>query len=164
MTIEDILRQVDDLGGKRVLVTGGEPLLQEGSLLLLSRLCDADYETTLETNGTVPITSVDPRVHRIVDVKCPSSGAADHTLWANLEDLRETDEVKFVIGDRDDYEFAVRVTAEHRLVSRCEVVFSPVWGQMAAGQLAEWIIADGLEVRLGVQLHKLIWPDRERGV
>ena len=131
---------------------------------MLERFCEADYETMLETNGTVDITAVDQRVRRIVDVKCPSSQAAQETCWANLDHLGRTDEVKFVIADRADYQFARRLVREHGLTHRCEVIFSPVWDNLPASELAEWILADGLDVRLGVQLHKVVWPDRLRGV
>lgn len=164
MSIEDIVRRVGELGGQRVLVTGGEPLCQEATPQLLERFCEADYETMLETNGTVDITAVDQRVRRIVDVKCPSSQAAQETCWANLDHLGRTDEVKFVIADRADYQFARRLVREHGLTHRCEVIFSPVWDNLPASELAEWILADGLDVRLGVQLHKVVWPDRLRGV
>ena len=164
MSIEDIVRRVGELGGRRVMITGGEPLCQDATPQLLERFCEADYETMLETNGTVDISAVDPRVRRIVDVKCPSSKAAQETHWANLDPVRHTDEVKFVIADRADYEFARRIVGEHGLTLRCEVIFSPVWSNLPASELAEWILADDLDVRLGLQLHKVVWPDRDRGV
>jgi len=164
MSIEDIVRRVGELGGRRVLVTGGEPLCQEATPQLLERLCEADYETMLETNGTLDTAAVDQRVRRIIDVKCPSSQAAQETYWANLDHLGRTDEVKFVIADRADYEFARRLVAEHGLTHRCDVILSPVWDNLPASELAEWILADDLDVRLGVQLHKVVWPDRDRGV
>jgi 7-carboxy-7-deazaguanine synthase len=169
MDLEDILRRVGELGCPRVEVTGGEPLLQPAALDLLSRLCEAGYQTLLETNGSLDVSPVDPRVVRIVDVKCPSSGESSMNRWENLRLLNGRDEVKFVLADRADYEFARKVLAEHNLLGRCAVIFSPVGGGAPGGelppaQLAEWILADRLDVRLGLQLHKILWPGRDRGV
>ena len=163
-TIDDVLQKVAELHCPRVEVTGGEPLLQAGTCELLRRLCDAGYETLLETNGSLDIRGVDSRVRRIVDVKCPSSGQCEGNLWENLSLLNERDEVKFVIADRDDYDFARRIVAEHELIRRCEVIFSPAWARLAAAVLAEWILADHLDVRVGLQLHKIIWPNKNRGI
>ncbi|MBN1555392.1 MAG: 7-carboxy-7-deazaguanine synthase QueE, partial [Phycisphaerae bacterium] len=147
----------------RVELTGGEPLLQEGAAALLRAFCDAGYETLLETNGSVDITGLDERVRRIVDVKCPSSGCVEANLWDNLGRLTERDEVKFVIAGREDYEFAKTVLEEHSLAKACAVFFSPVWETLPAATLAEWILADRLDVRLGMQLHKILWPGEDRG-
>ncbi len=163
-TIDDVLQKVAELHCPRVEVTGGEPLLQAGTCELLQRLCDAGYETLLETNGSLDIRGVDRRVRRIVDVKCPSSGQSEGNLWENLSLLTERDEVKFVIAERSDYDFARRIVAEHELIQRCEVIFSPGWARLAAAVLAEWILADHLDVRVGLQLHKIIWPDKKRGI
>ena len=162
-TIDDVLQKVAELNCPRVEVTGGEPLLQAGTCKLLRRLCEAGYETLLETNGSLDIRGVDSRVRRIVDVKCPSSGQNETNLWENLSRLTEHDEVKFVIADRSDYDFARRIVAEHELTQRCEVIFSPAWIRLASAVLAEWILADGLDVRVGFQLHKIIWPGKKRG-
>jgi len=164
MTVDEICAHVAEMNCGRVLVTGGEPLAQPVAMALLSRLCDEGYATSLETNGTVDLTGVDDRVHRVIDLKCPTSGADQETCWANVEHLRAHDEVKFVIADRNDYEYAHRAVAEHRLIGRCEVIFSPVLDHLGASELAEWILADHLDVRLGLQLHRIIWPDRPRGV
>ena len=164
MTVDDICGRVAELDCRRVLVTGGEPLTQAASLELLQRLCDAGYETSLETNGTLDLSGVDSRVRRIVDIKCPASGTADETCWANIDALRPSDEIKFVIADREDYEYAHRAVTDHRLIGRCEVILSPVLDRLSASELAEWILADRLDVRLGLQLHRIIWPDRPRGV
>ena len=163
-TIDDVLQKVAELHCPRVEVTGGEPLLQAGTCELLRRLCEAGYETLLETNGSLDIRGVDRRVRRIVDVKCPSSGQSEGNLWENLSLLTERDEVKFVIAERSDYDFARRIVAEHELIQRCEVIFSPGWARLAAAVLAEWILADHLDVRVGLQLHKIIWPDKKRGI
>lgn len=163
MTQEDILAKVRDFHCPRVELTGGEPLLQDGAAELLRALCDAGYETLLETNGSLDISNVDERVRRIVDVKCPSSGHVEANLWENLGRLTERDEVKFVIADRNDYEFAKKVLNEYSLADTCAVFFSPVWEKLSASTLAEWILADRLDVRLGMQLHKIIWPKEDRG-
>jgi 7-carboxy-7-deazaguanine synthase len=164
MTLEEVLRRVNELGGRRVAVTGGEPLLQPACRELLRRLCDAGCDTLLETNGSVDISGVEERVRRIVDVKCPSSGYVEANVWDNLGRLTERDEVKFVLADRADYDFARRTVEEHHLIRRCDVIFSPVWDRLAATTLAEWILADDLDVRLGIQLHKILWPGVNRGV
>jgi 7-carboxy-7-deazaguanine synthase len=164
MSLDDVLARVRELGCKRVEVTGGEPLVQPNAPALIRRLCEAGCETIVETNGSLDISVVDPRAARIVDFKCPASGSADKMLWGNVAHLAKRDEVKFVLADRADYEFARGKLAEHDLPARCPVIFSPVHGRLDPAELAEWILADGLDVRLGLQLHKLIWPDRQRGV
>lgn len=163
MTVDDVLASVAELGGRRVEVTGGEPLIQPAADELLSRLCDAGCETLLETNGSMDIGSLDPRVVRIVDFKCPASGQAHANLWANVQHLTARDEVKLVLADRADYDFACAAVDEHQLLARCPVIFSPASGRLDPAALAEWILADGPDVRLGLQLHKIIWPDRDRG-
>jgi 7-carboxy-7-deazaguanine synthase len=165
-----------------VELTGGEPLLQKNSRLLMRRLCDDGFTVLLETSGTHDISSVDPRVRRIMDLKCPSSGEAERNRWANLEHLKATDEVKFVIGTVEDYEWARRQIATYRLNLVCPLLFSWVHPlapeqqnaslqRVPAGQtplsrreLAEKIVVDALPVRFQVQLHKIIWPPEQRGV
>jgi len=164
MTLNEILARVADLRCHRVEVTGGEPLTQPAALELLARLCESEYETMLETNGSIDVTGVDGRVMKVIDVKCPASGESDSNLWANLQALGPRDEVKFVIADRDDYDYAREVVALHKLIERCGVIFSPVVDELRASRLAEWIIADRLDVRLGMQLHKIIWPYAAGGV
>lgn len=163
MTIPAVLARVAELGGPLVEVTGGEPLAQPGALTLLGALCEAGYETLLETSGTVDIAPVDPRVVRIVDVKCPSSGVTETMHWANLDVLRSVDEVKFVLADRADYDFAREVIARYGLTDRCAVLLGAVADRLAPAELAEWILADRLDVRLQLQLHKLVWPGEDRG-
>lgn len=162
--LNEILVRIGELKCKRVELTGGEPLLQPGALELLERLCDDGYETLVETNGSVDISSVDRRVVRIVDFKCPSSGQTDQIYWANVNALQPSDEVKFVIGDRGDYDFACQTIEEHCLLDKCHVILSPVAAAITPAELAAWILADGLDVRMGLQLHKIIWPDKDRGV
>ncbi len=164
MTIEDILARSSEFGIPRIEVTGGEPLDQPNTAELLTRLCAAGYEVLLETNGAVDISGIDPKVSRIVDIKCPSSGQSDKNLPANYNLLTSNDEIKFVLANRGDFDFACGVLAKHNLTDRCRVTFSAVSEQLSLEKLAEWILADGLDVRLGFQLHKIIWPDKDRGV
>jgi 7-carboxy-7-deazaguanine synthase len=163
-------------------LTGGEPLLQKNSLPLMERLCDEDFTVLLETSGAHDISPVDPRVRRIMDLKCPGSGEAGRNRWANLKHLKTTDEIKFVIGTVEDYEWARRQITEHRLNLVCPLLFSWVHPlapeqqnktlkKVPAGQtpvsrreLAERIVADALPVRFQVQLHKIVWAPEQRGV
>lgn len=148
-----------------VEVTGGEPLLQPAALPLMTALCDAGRTVLLETSGAHDIGRVDPRVHRIVDLKTPSSGESVKMRWANLDRLTSRDEVKFVIGSREDYEWARLKTREHALPERVRaVLFSPVFGKIAPASMVEWILADKLEVRFQLQMHKFIWDPMRRGV
>lgn len=164
MSISKVLARVKELGCGLVEVTGGEPLVQPAALDLLRALCDAGYETLLETNGSLDISKVDPRVVRIVDFKCPSSGEAQRNLWDNARRLTARDEVKFVVADWADYEFAREAAREHSLSEKYSVMFSPIHGQLDASTLADWILQDNLDVRLNLQLHRIIYPDRDRGV
>lgn len=147
-----------------VLVTGGEPLVQAETLDLLTALADAGHRVILETNGSLPINLVDPRIIRVMDVKCPGSGMAEHNLWSNLEMLTSRDEVKFVVLNRDDFHWALKVIEEHALAGRLPVLISPVFGEVAARDAAAWILESGLPLRLNVQLHKYIWGPEARGV
>jgi 7-carboxy-7-deazaguanine synthase len=164
MTLDEIDAEVRGFGCSTVEVTGGEPLLQPASAALLERLA-VEYDTVLlETSGAVSIEGLDPRVVRIVDVKCPGSGEAGRNHWPNMELLTPRDEVKFVLTDRKDYTWAKDVIACHGLMGRCPLIFAPVYGRLEPAELAKWILADKLDVRLGLQLHKLIWPPDTRGV
>ena len=164
MTMDEILGEVQAFDCPLVEVTGGEPLSQPHSYALLTRLCDEGFEVLLETSGAIDTASVDRRVHVILDVKCPGSGMADRMYWPNLERLCARDEAKFVIKDRADYEWAREVVRREGLVTRCVVLFSPVFGDGEARQLAEWILADRLPVRFQLQMHKYIWSPDMRGV
>lgn len=157
--IGSILGEVAAYGAHRVCVTGGEPLAQKRCLTLLTRLCDAGHEVSLETSGALDISEVDARVRRVVDLKAPGSGEVARNLWSNLAHLRAHDQIKFVLADRADYDWAVAVINEHALTARCAVMFSPVHGQLVPRALAEWILADRLPVRFQMQLHKLLWDD-----
>lgn len=163
-SIDDILATVQTYGCPLVEVTGGEPLAQPESLLLMARLCDAGYTVLLETSGSIDITPVDPRVHVILDVKCPESGMTDRMHWPNLAALTAKDEAKFVLASRADYDWAREILARHDLGSRCPVLFSPVFGSLDLRPLAEWILADRLPVRFQLQMHKYIWAPDMRGV
>ncbi|WP_147653629.1 7-carboxy-7-deazaguanine synthase QueE [Vulcaniibacterium gelatinicum] len=158
-TLDAILAEVARLGAHHVCVTGGEPLAQKRCLVLLRRLCDAGHDVSLETSGALDIGAVDPRVSRVVDVKTPGSGEAHRNRWENLALLTPRDQVKFVLCDRADFDWARAVLAEHRLSERCEVLFSPSHGQLAPRQLADWIVAERVPVRFQVQLHKLLWGE-----
>jgi 7-carboxy-7-deazaguanine synthase len=163
-SIDEILGQVQNYGCRLVEVTGGEPLAQAETFPFLSRLCDAGYTVLLETSGAVDIAPVDPRVHVILDVKCPGSGMTDRMHWLNLSRLAAKDEAKFVLADRADYEWAREVLARYDIASHCSVLFSPVFGSLNVRDLAEWILADKLSVRFQIQLHKYIWAPDMRGV
>jgi 7-carboxy-7-deazaguanine synthase len=160
MSIGSILQQVDQLQVRQICVTGGEPLAQAGCPELLSKLCDAGYQVSLETSGALDISGVDPRVCRVIDLKTPDSGEVDKNNMANLDDLRREDQIKFVISTREDYEWSRNLLRRHHLEERCEVLFSPVHGEQDATQLAEWILQDRLSVRFQIQLHKLLWGER----
>lgn len=164
LTIQEVLNQVKTYGCPVVEVTGGEPLHQPNVLILLSELCDAGYDVMLETSGACDVTVVDRRVSIIMDVKCPGSGMTDRMLWSNLAYLSSTDEVKFVLKDRHDYEWAKEIIHRHELGRRCSILLSPVFGVLELSSLAQWILEDRLPVRFQLQLHKYIWDPQARGV
>ena len=157
MSVGDILGEVGELGTRYVTVTGGEPLAQKNCLPLLTALCEAGYEVSLETGGALDISEVDKRVMKVVDIKTPASGEADKNLWENLASLTRNDEIKLVICDEDDYLWAKQILQQHNLTEKCDVVFSPVHQSLNATQLAEWILRDKLPVRMQIQLHKILW-------
>lgn len=157
--IDEILDEVARHGVRHVCVTGGEPLAQKRCLDLLRRLCDAGYAVSLETSGALDVAEVDPRVSRVVDLKTPDSAEAARNRWENLPLLNAHDQIKFVICSRGDYEWARGIVAEHALAERCDVLFSPSKDQVAARDLADWIVADRLPVKFQMQLHKILWGD-----
>ncbi len=159
MEVMEILAEVAEFGARYVTVTGGEPLAQKSCVKLLSRLCDRGYEVSLETSGAIDIAAVDERVIKVMDLKTPGSGQADKNRYGNIDHLRSQDQVKFVICDREDYDWARKVLDQYQLNARCEVLFSPSFGQLEAGKLADWILADRLPVRFQIQLHKYLWGD-----
>jgi 7-carboxy-7-deazaguanine synthase len=158
-SLPELVEQARAFGVRHVCVTGGEPLAQRRCLALLTALCDAGFEVSLETSGALDVAAVDPRVSIVLDLKAPGSGEARRNRIENVELLRPKDQVKFVLCDRADYDWAKAMLAEHALASRCEVLFSPVFGVLAPRDLADWIVADRLPVRFQVQLHKLLWGD-----
>lgn len=159
MTIDAVAAEVESHGTRLVELTGGEPLEQEGAYPLMSRLLDAGRTVLVETGGHVPIDRLDPRAIAIVDVKAPGSGMADFNLAANLDRLRPADELKFVLADRADFEWALARVAERNLDAGRAVTFSPVWEGLPAADLAAWILESGRDIRLGLPLHKLLWGD-----
>lgn len=160
LALDEILARVAAYKPTYVCVTGGEPLAQRECLTLLNMLCDAGYMISLETSGALPVEDVDPRVVKVMDLKTPGSGEVGRNRWENIPLLGDRDQIKFVICDRNDYEWARFKLDEHQLASRvAEVLFSPSFGQVAPVQLAEWILADNLPVRFQLQLHKLLWND-----
>lgn len=159
LSIAAILKQVRGYPTRHVTVTGGEPLAQKACHELLTALCDAGCDVSLETSGALDVAAVDPRVARIVDLKTPASGEVDRNHWPNLAALSPRDEVKFVLSDEADYLWAKQMLAEHRIDQACPVLFSPVWDQVEPAELAQWILRDGLPVRMQVQLHKILWRE-----
>lgn len=159
LPLDEILSQVEKLRTAHVCVTGGEPLAQVGCLPLLKALCDRGRVVSLETSGALDIAAVDPRVIRVVDIKTPGSGECARNRFENLALLRAHDQLKFVICDRQDYQWARDQVIERGLTQRCEVFFSPSYQQLTPRDLADWILSDRLPVRLQVQLHKLLWGD-----
>ncbi len=161
--IEDVIDEVAQYQTKTICVTGGEPLAQKNCLNLLNRLCDLDYSVSLETSGAIDISEVDRRVSRIVDIKTPGSGEVDKNRWENLPLLTPDDEIKFVITSEADYRWAVALVNEKKLAKSAPVLFSPAFNEVRVEQLAAWILRDRLNVRMQVQLHKIIWGEK-RGV
>ncbi len=166
VSIDDVMRQVRAYGCQLVEVTGGEPLAQKNAFELIRRLCDEGYEVLIETGGFVSTEGVDERARLILDVKCPASGEAERNHWPNLGRLRaDRDEVKFVVKDRADWEFARRVVEQYELESRAfAVLISPVWGETDLKELADLVSASGLNVRMQLQLHKYVWGPEVHGV
>ena len=159
MTIDNILKHTKESEAGYVTVTGGEPLAQNRCLNLLHKLCDSGYYVSLETGGAHDIAKVDPRVTVVMDIKTPSSGEVDRNHYANISRLRTNDQVKFVICNREDYDWAKTCLQKHQLSRRCNILFSPAWQRQNASELAEWILIDKLLVRLQVQLHKILWGE-----
>jgi 7-carboxy-7-deazaguanine synthase len=164
-TLKEIVDLVAAFSCPLIEITGGEPLLQKKVLPLMSILCDAGKTVLLETSGARDISKVDPRVHRIMDLKTPGSGEVEKNLWSNIDYLGSRDEVKFVIGSREDYEWSCDKVRRFDLYKRCHaVLFSPIFGRIDPREIVEWILADRLEVRFQLQMHKFIWTPTQRGV
>jgi 7-carboxy-7-deazaguanine synthase len=159
-SFEEILAKVASYQAQYVCVTGGEPLAQKGCHQLLKMLCDNGYQVSIETSGAIDISQVDQRVSVIMDIKTPGSGEESKNLWGNIAHLSAKDEVKFVLVDRADYDWAKQVIADYDLNSKCPVLFSPVYKTLPPDQLAAWVLQDHLRVRMQVQLHKVIWGEK----
>ncbi len=160
MEIAEIMQQVSSYGAHYVTVTGGEPLAQKECRDLLKTLCDAGYDVSIETGGAMDIAVVDPRVSTILDIKTPASSESENNLWSNLAHLKKSDEIKFVLCNREDYEWAKQKLSELKLTEKCPVLFSPSYQELSAAELASWVLADKLPVRMQVQLHKVLWGEK----
>ncbi|MFI4919639.1 MAG: 7-carboxy-7-deazaguanine synthase QueE [Legionellales bacterium] len=158
-SIDDIMSQVATYQCRHVCVTGGEPLAQPACIQLLKKLCDAGYSVSIETSGARDISDVDPRVMIVMDLKTPDSLEVDKNLLTNLNYLKATDQIKFVLCSRNDFEWACTMMNEHRLAERFQILFSPSWNQLSPRELANWILEDKLPVRFQLQLHKILWND-----
>ncbi len=161
MSLTDIIAEVEQYGCNYITVTGGEPLAQAACLELMRQLVDKDYKVSLETSGALDVSGVDPRVIKVMDIKTPSSGEMDKNRYANLDHLNTQDQIKFVIGTDEDYQWSKAILTEYNLLNRCEILFSPVMGQQNPTELAEKILNDKLPVRFQIQLHKLLWGDAQ---
>jgi 7-carboxy-7-deazaguanine synthase len=159
LELESIMQKVEVTGAHYVTVTGGEPLAQKDCIPLLKMLCDVGYDVSLETGGSLDISAVDPRVSVILDIKTPGSQEVSKNLWSNIDRLKSTDEVKFVLCDREDYDWARQIVAEHAITDKCPVLFSPVYRTLKPTDLAGWILQDKLPVRFQLQLHKILWGE-----
>jgi 7-carboxy-7-deazaguanine synthase len=158
-TISDILAEIKKYQTHYVTVTGGEPLAQKACLDLLTLLCDENYDVSLETSGALPVASVDPRVVKVLDIKTPQSGEVEKNDWDNLLHLNKKDQVKFVICDEADYNWAKEIIIQYQLLKKVDILFSPSYQQLPATQLADWILRDQLPVRMQIQLHKFLWGE-----
>jgi len=163
-TIEEIIREVLKYNCNLVEITGGEPLVQNESLELMKKLCDEGFEVMIETGGSLPVKEIDKRVMIIMDLKCPSSKMMKKNLYENIEFLKKTDEIKFVIGNREDYNWSREIIAKYNLNEKCSILFSVVFGQLEPVQLVNWILEDRLNVRYQLQMHKIIWHPESKGV
>lgn len=159
LSISAILNVTSAYNTRYVTVTGGEPLAQKTCLTLLSALCDAGYSVSLETSGALDVSTVDPRVIKVMDIKTPGSGELEKNLWTNLDHLNEQDELKFVLCDEKDYQWAVKIIQARQLNHICSILLSPVYGRLDPAVLAEWVLRDHLPVRMQIQMHKLLWGE-----
>ncbi len=161
MTLAEIMQEVAKYPTQNICVTGGEPLAQKGCITLMQLLCDKGYDVSLETSGALDVALVDKRVAKVLDVKTPASGEVEKNLWSNFSHLNSRDEIKFVVCGISDYEWAKSIIKTYQLTEKCDVLFSPSQGQLEARELADWILRDGLQVRLQVQLHKMLWGNQQ---
>ncbi len=161
MSLDDIIADVEQYGCQYITVTGGEPLAQANCLELMRQLVDKNYKVSLETSGALDVSTVDKRVVKVMDIKTPSSDEVDKNLYGNIDHLTAQDQVKFVIGNDEDYQWSKAILKQYDLINRCEILFSPVMGQQQPTELAEKILSDRLAVRFQIQLHKLLWDDAQ---
>lgn len=162
MDFSQIDQALRDNPSRYVTITGGEPLAQPACRALMSRLCDQNYRVSIETSGAISIDNIDRRVHIVMDIKTPGSSEDERNLWANIDHLKESDQIKFVVCDHADYQWLKQIINQYALLKYCEVLLSPSYKQLDPGELASWMLADGLDARLQLQLHKQLWGD-ERG-
>ncbi|MDF2939628.1 MAG: 7-carboxy-7-deazaguanine synthase [Gammaproteobacteria bacterium] len=160
MSLDDIMNEVRKYKAHYVTVTGGEPLAQKNALPLMTKLCDEGYEVSIETSGALDVSEVDPRVVKVVDLKTPGSKECSKNLYENIAHLNKKDHVKFVICNREDYDWSVDIMQQYDLSSKCEVLFSPSYNDISGSTLADWIVYDQLPVRFQIQLHKILWQDQ----
>lgn len=163
-SFDNILSEIKKYNCSLVEITGGEPLVQKNVLPFMTILCDSDYEVLIETGGHMDISGIDARIKRIMDIKCPGSGESDKNYWQNLDFIKETDQIKFVIGDQVDYDWAKDIIDKYNLFGKCPILMSPNFNKISNKTLTEWILADQLDVRFQLQMHKYIWPPDQRGV
>uniref|UniRef100_A0A832G2K7 7-carboxy-7-deazaguanine synthase n=1 Tax=Ignavibacterium album TaxID=591197 RepID=A0A832G2K7_9BACT len=164
-SVDEIISEIKEYNCKLVEITGGEPLVQRDECLeLMRKLCHFDYQVMIETGGSLPINGIDPRVKIIMDLKCPSSGMMKKNLYENIYFLKPIDEVKFVIGTKEDYDWAKEIIKQYELDKRCTLLFSPVFGSIEPSEIVHWILEDSLPVRFQLQMHKYIWNPEIRGV
>jgi 7-carboxy-7-deazaguanine synthase len=163
-SIDEIIAEIHKYDCRLVELTGGEPLMQKESLELMNRLCDEGYETLLETSGSLSVKDVDKRVKVIMDFKCPSSKMEKKNLYENVDYLKPNDEIKFVIGSREDFDWSVNLIAKYELDKKCEILFSIVFGKLTPEALVNWILEKNLRVRFQLQMHKFIWEPTQKGV
>ena len=164
MNIKDILSKVNAYKCDLVEITGGEPLIQEGCIELISKLQECKKNVLIETGGALPIKDIPKKTHIVLDIKCPSSNMADKNLWENIKHIKNTDEIKFVIGDKKDYQWTKNIIKKYDLTKKCSILISPVYKKMKPKYLVKWILKDNLDVRFQMQIHKEIWKDTTRGV
>jgi 7-carboxy-7-deazaguanine synthase len=164
MSIVEIISEVKKYNCNLVEVTGGEPLMQEQAFILLKRLCDEGFDVMLETGGSISIKEVDKRVMIVMDLKCPSSNMLKKNLYTNIDYIKSTDEIKFVVGSREDYEWSKNIIKSYELINKCNVLFSVVFGELEPVKLVNWILEDKLKVRYQFQMHKYIWHPDTKGV
>ena len=163
-TVDKIIEEIKKYDCRLVEITGGEPLFQDECLELMKRLCDEGFDVMVETGGSLPIKDIDKRVMIIMDLKCPSSKMMKKNLYENIDYIKPTDEIKFVVGSREDYEWCKEIISKYQLEQKCELLFSVVFGELDPAKLVEWILEDKLNVRFQLQMHKFIWEPSKKGV